>query len=257
MELINDDCLTALTNIADKSVNLVIADLPYGQTDNAWDIKIDLNQLWQHLKRVGTNNCAYIFFTTTKFGFDLISSNKDWFRYDLVWHKSHSCAGFLLAKKMPMRSHEMIYVFYNKLPTYNIVGNHIKLDVKQTKTYLGGETYGTNKKIRQTGASWEPRLPKSVLEFNNSNNSKKRYHATQKPIDLLEWLIRYYTNEGDTILDPTMGSGSTGVACKNLNRNFIGIEMDKGIFDVACDRILCHLHLPSSKINSQPVASNM
>ena len=146
MELINDDCLTALTNIADKSVNLVIADLPYGQTDNTWDIKIDLNQLWQHLKRVGTNNCAYIFFTTTKFGFDLISSNKDWFRYDLVWHKSHSCAGFLLAKKMPMRSHEMIYVFYNKLPTYNIVGNHIKLDVKHTKTYLGGETYGTNKK---------------------------------------------------------------------------------------------------------------
>jgi len=93
MQLINDDCLTALTNIADKSVNLVIADLPYGQTDNAWDIKIDLVKLWQHLKRVGTINCAYIFFTTTKFGFDLIASNKDWFKYDLVWDKIFGGAG--------------------------------------------------------------------------------------------------------------------------------------------------------------------
>jgi len=237
MNLINDDCLNALTNIADKSVNLVIADLPYGQTDNTWDIKIDLVQLWQQLKRIGIPNCAYIFFTTTKFGFDLIASNKEWFRYDLVWHKSGSKAGFLNAKKMPMRSHEMIYVFYNKLPTYNIIGNHILTKSGNTgKPHLENGCY-VNPKLMRLKTEYTPRLPVSVLEFESTNNSKKRYHATEKPIDLLEWLIRYYSNEGDTILDPTMGSGSTGVAASQMKRNFIGIEMDKDIYEVACKRI--------------------
>lgn len=235
MNLINDDCLTALTNIADKSVNLVIADLPYGQTDNAWDIKIDLVKLWQHLKRVGTINCAYIFFTTTKFGFDLIASNKEWFRYDLVWQKSRSI-GFLNAKKMPMRSHEMIYVFYNKLPTYNIVGNHTLTKSVSTNKILEPGCY-SNPKLKKIQSVYTPRLPGSVLEFEGTSNSKKRYHATEKPISLLEWLIKYYSNEGDTILDPTMGSGSTGVAALAMKRNFFGIEMDKGIFDVAQKRI--------------------
>lgn len=236
MNLINDDCLNALTNITDNSVNLVIADLPYGQTDNHWDTKIDLAKMWQHLKRVGTNNCAYIFFTTTKFGIDLIQSNKDWFRYDLVWNKINSGAGFLNAKKMPMRSHEMIYVFYNKLPTYNIEGNHVLTKSGSYNSALNGNCYA-NPKITRKRTEYTPRLPISVLNFESLNTKKKRFHATEKPIDLLEWLIKYYSNEGDTILDPTMGSGSTGVACKNLKRNFIGIEMDKGIFDVAVSRI--------------------
>jgi site-specific DNA-methyltransferase (adenine-specific) len=234
MNLINDDCLNALTNIPDNSVNLVISDLPYGQTNNAWDIKIDLAKMWQHLKRVGTNNCAYIFFTTTKFGIDLILYNKDWFRYDLVWDKGKP-VGFLNAKKMPMRSHEMIYIFYNKLPTYNIEGNHIATSRNDAnRISKTNSCYGEKK-----GQSYvyTPRLPTSIINFETINNAKKRYHATEKPIDLLEWLIRYYSNEGDTILDPTMGSGSTGVACINLKRNFIGIEMDKGIFDVAQTRI--------------------
>jgi site-specific DNA-methyltransferase (adenine-specific) len=234
MELINDDCLNALTNITDKSVSLVIADLPYGQTNNKWDVKIDLAKLWEHLKRVGTTNCAYIFFTTTKFGIELITSNKDWFRYDLVWQKQKP-VGFLNAKKMPMRSHEMIYVFYNKLPTYNIVSNHIPTKFQTQNGVMDTSCYG----VKRLGYStYEPRLPCSVLEFDvTNNNMKKRYHATEKPIDLLEWLIKYYSNEGETILDPTMGSGTTGVACKNLNRNFIGIEMDKTIYDVANERI--------------------
>jgi len=236
MNLINDDCLNALTNIPDKSVNLVIADLPYGQTDNDWDIKIDLVKLWQHLKRVGIINCAYIFFTTTKFGYDLIQSNKEWFRYDLVWQKKRTI-GFLNAKKMPMRSHEMIYVFYNKLPIYNIVGNHILTKSGNTgKPHLENGCY-VNPKLMRLKTEYTPRLPSSVLEFEQTNNCKKRYHATEKPIDLLEWFIKYYSNEGDTILDPTMGSGSTGIACKNMKRNFIGIEMDKTIFDVALERL--------------------
>jgi site-specific DNA-methyltransferase (adenine-specific) len=233
MNLINDDCLNALTNIPDNSVNLVIADLPYGQTNNAWDTKIDLDKLWLHLKRVGTNNCAYIFFTTTKFGIDLIQSNKDWFRYDLVWNKGKP-VGFLNAKKMPMRSHEMIYVFYNKLPTYNIECNH-QLTKQVSQIYLNDNgCYGAKKQFK---TEYTPRLPTSILNFDGINNFKKRYHTTEKPIELLEWLIRYYSNEGDTILDPTMGSGSTGIACINMKRNFIGIEMDKGIFDVAQTRI--------------------
>jgi len=233
MELINDDCLHALTNIADKSVSLVIADLPYGQTNNDWDIKIDLVKLWEHLKRVGTNNCAYMFFTTTKYGIELIQSNKDWFRYDLVWNKVKA-VGFLNAKRMPMRNHEMIYVFYNKLPTYNIEGNH-KLTYEHPQNEGGfNGCYGVKKRVK---TQYTPRLPVSVLEFVGTNNFKKRFHSTEKPVTLLEWLIRYYSNEGDTILDPTMGSGSTGVACKNLNRKFIGIEMDKTIYDVAVDRI--------------------
>jgi len=238
MNLINDDCLNALTNIPDKSVHLVIADLPYGQTDNAWDIKIDLNKLWEHLKRVGTPNCAFIFFTTTKFGVDLIQSNKDWFKYDLVWDKIFGGAGYLLAKKMPMRSHEMIYVFYNKQPTYNIVGNHIITihNGGDVGNHLNTNCY-KNPKLKQMRTTYEPRLPISVLKHQKINTRKKRYHTTEKPVDLLEWLIKYYSNEGDTILDPTMGSGSTGVACKNMKRNFIGIEMDKGIFDVAVERL--------------------
>lgn len=233
MVLINDDCLNALTNIADKSVSLVVADLPYGQTNNDWDIKIDLVKLWEHLKRVGTTNCAYMFFTTTKFGIDLILSNKDWFRYDLVWRKDKG-VGFINSKKMPMRSHEMIYVFYNKLPTYNIEGNHTKQKRKGNDIEVKEGCYNIE---RVVSSVYTPRLPLSVLQFDGINNMKKRYHSTEKPVDLLEWIIRYYSNEGDTILDPTMGSGSTGVACKNLNRKFIGIEMDKTIYSVAVDRI--------------------
>jgi DNA modification methylase len=235
MELINDDCLKALINIPDKSVNLVIADLPYGQTSNNWDIKIDLTKLWEELKRVGTINCAYMFFTTTKFGIDLIQSNKEWFRYDLVWKKPKG-TGFINSKKMPMRSHEMIYVFYNKLPTYNIEGNHTKQkrNVKDITVNKGESCFNMT---RTASTVYTPRLPLTVLEFDGINNIKNRYHTTEKPVDLLEWIIRYYSNEGETILDPTMGSGSTGVACKNLKRKFIGIEMDKTIYDVAVARI--------------------
>jgi DNA modification methylase len=233
MNLINDDCLNSLTNIADKSCHLVIADLPYGQTSNKWDVKIDLAKLWEQLKRIGTANCAYMFFTTTKFGIDLILSNKDWFRYDLVWRKDKG-VGFINAKKMPMRGHEMIYVFYNKLPTYNIEGNHTKQKRKGNDIEAKEGCYNIE---RVVSTVYTPRLPLSVLQFDGINNMKKRYHPTEKPVELLEWIIRYYSNEGDTILDPTMGSGSTGVACKNLKRNFIGIEMDKTIYDVAVSRI--------------------
>lgn len=234
IELYNDDCMNVLDNI-NHTIDLVILDLPYGCTDCDWDKKLNLDLLWTKLKKISKPNTAYIFFTTTKFGIELIQSNPKWFRYDIVWHKLNSGSGFLNAKKMPLRNHEMIYVFYNKLPTYNVSLYHTKkVTTKtlpcQTKIYAG--------KKYSLHTEYEPRLPRSVLEYITTNKSKKGNHNTEKPVELLKWLIQYYSNENDIILDPTMGSGSTGVACKGLNRYFIGIEKNKKIYDIACDRLI-------------------
>jgi len=234
--LLQGNCLEVLDSIDTNKVQLIIADLPYGQTDNEWDVKINLEELWTKLKRVATNNCAYIFFTTTRFGYDLIASNPKWFRYDLVWNKKGSKAGFLNAKKQPMRSHEMLYVFYDKLPTYNIEDNHNMIVSGDTKNALNGSCY-SNPKLTRMRTVYEPRLPQSVLDFEAMNTKRQRLHSTQKPVELLEWLIKYYSNEGDIVLDPTCGSGSTLVACQNLNRNGIGIEMNEVYYNTAKNRL--------------------
>jgi site-specific DNA-methyltransferase (adenine-specific) len=239
MELINGNCLENLKDISNNSIDLVILDLPYGQTDCVWDIKINLDDLWIELKRIGKVNTAYIFFTTTKYGYELIKSNEKWFRYDLVWSKPSSNAGFLNCKRMPLRSHEMIYFFYNKLPLYNISEYHNKIKISSyTEKISNSDIYGKKKtNLKKSGPSWEPKLPKSILEFDIKNNIKSRLHRTQKPIELLKWLIKYYSKEGDVVLDPTMGSGSTGIACLETNRKFVGIELDNEIFELAKKRI--------------------
>jgi site-specific DNA-methyltransferase (adenine-specific) len=237
MELYNEDCLAILKTLTNKSVDLVLLDLPYGQTNCKWDIKIDLDELWFQLKRIGKPNTAYIFFTTTKFGYELIKSNEKWFRYDLVWSKNGS-AGFLNSKKMPMRCHEMVYIFYDKLPTYNLTHFHTLTNkgnkTDKTVTDLYGKT-----EFKISGSKWEPRLPSSILHFPiNQDRRSKKQHPTQKPIDLLVWFINYYSKSGDTILDPTMGVGSTGLACKAVgDRHFIGIELDPNYFAIATDAL--------------------
>ena len=233
IELYNDDCMEVLDNI-NHTIDLVILDLPYGQTDCVWDEKIDLGLLWTKLKKISKPNTAYIFFTTTKFGIELIQSNPKWFRYDIVWYKPNSGAGFLNSGKMPLRSHEMIYVFYNKLPTYNVKLYHTNKKITK-KTENQSVMYSGKKYCINT--CYEPRLPRSVLEYDVTNKSKKGNHSTEKPVELLKWLIQYYSNENDVVLDPTMGSGSTGIACKCLNRYFIGIEKNKEFYDIACDRL--------------------
>lgn len=234
IELYNDDCMNIIDTLNHK-IDLAIFDLPYGQTDCDWDKRIDLSLLWNKLTKISKTTTCFIFFTTTKFGYELIKSNEKWFRYDLVWSKPNCNAGFLNAKKMPMRNHEMIYVFYQKLPTYNVSSYHTLIsNSKQVNTcceMYKGKSYVTN-------STYEPRLPKSILEFDLTNKHKKRNHPTEKPVELLKWLIKYYSNENDVVLDVTMGSGSTGVACKELNRYFIGIEMNKKYFDVACNRLI-------------------
>ncbi len=234
IELYNDDCMNVLDNLG-HTIDLGIFDLPYGQTKCDWDNTIDLTLLWTKLTNISKPTTCFIFFTTTRFGYELIKSNEKMFRYDLVWSKPNSKAGFLNSKKMPMRTHEMLYVFYKKLPTYNFSMYHTKIKSIMQKKKPSG-VYGN---INEGQWSvYEPRPPSSILEFNINKNIKIRNHPTEKPIELLKWIIKYYSNENDVVLDVTMGSGSTGVACKELNRYFIGIEMDKTYYDIACNRLL-------------------
>lgn len=361
-QIFNADCLEKMKDLDDDSVDLIFCDLPYNQTSCKWDVAIDIKLFWIQVMRIKKLHTPIFFTTTTKFGVSLIQSapKKCFFRYDLVWVKSASCS-FLLAKKMPMRKHEMIYVFYEKLPFYDLSSHKnkfkqeyndfdnkngaygviksqkghpeplynpplpvsvVKEDVRKDKhttaygtnihhhnneqkngesiynpplpvsvvkeTYEGTKTkdelcygiQGDHIKERKKGESrYDPPLPVSVVKeektqistiyggaFNGDDNADKMYqkqgrknnesvyepplpdtlleikstrgkHSTEKPVALMEWVFKYYSKEGDVILDPTMGSGSTGVACKNMNRNFIGIEMDEEIFKVAEERL--------------------
>lgn len=239
IQLLNGDCLELMDTLEDNSIDLAILDLPYGQTDCHWDTKIDINILWEKLKRIGKPNTAFIFFCTTKFGIEIINSNPKMFRYDIVWDKPNGSAGFLHARKMPLRTHEMIYVFYNKLPFYNLADNHQLIQPEQKpkqKQTSNGSIY-TTKFNQVTGAQWTPLLPRSTLSFPLTNKKKNKLHSTEKPLDLIKWIIRYYSKENDVIFDPTFGCGTTAVACKELNRSFIGIEKDEQFFNIAQQRI--------------------
>ena len=323
MNIFNGDFFEEMKNIKDKTIDLIFCDLPYGQTSCKWDCKIDLEKFWIEIMRIKKLNTPIFFTTTVKFGTDLILSapKKCPFRYDIVWVKS-APAGFLSAKKMPMRKHEMIYVFYEKLPFYDL-SSHTHKFIKETVNKRNGkdgidnkgmiknrskteiqnkydpplpvsvvnekytykqdkekDLYGTDirKEVRQgkdVGKSpiYDPPLPTSVVKedvydakerFKNGKLTKhprhlqkgddpiydpplpttmleikstRGKHSTEKPVALMEWILKYYSKEGDVVLDPTMGSGSTGVACKNMNRNFIGFELDAEIYEIAVNRI--------------------
>jgi len=240
MNLINGECLEELKNIEDKSVDCFICDLPYGITEINWDKKIDLEKLWIEMKRIARNNkTPFFFFCDMKLAVDLINSNRKWFRYDIVVKKTRK-VGFLNSKKMPMKNHELLLVFYKNLPLYNLEANHTLTEMEKSNTKRNPKkVYGGKRpptKPKHISITYDPTLPCSIIEMDNCKKGK-RYHSTEKAQDVLEWIIKYYTNEGDTILDPTMGGGSTGVACKTLHRNFIGIELDNEYFDVANERI--------------------
>ena len=284
--LLHGDCLEEMKGLDDDSVDFIFCDLPYGQTACQWDCPIDLDLFWLEVMRIKKLHTPIFMTTTTKFGVSLINSapKKCHFRYDIVWVKS-APAGFLSAKKMPMRKHEMIYVFYEKLPFYDL-SSHTHKFIKEEKILrtdegcnglYGKETgkvmikdkdgkirnaeplydpplpvsvvkedlYGQNKEYKEkiyddkygkagkNQVMYDPPLPTSMLEVKSTRGK----HSTEKPVALMEWLLKYYSKEGDVVLDPTMGSGSTGVACKNMNRNFIGIEKDPQIYEVAVNRV--------------------
>lgn len=312
--LLHGDCLDEMKSLDDNSIDLIFCDLPYGQTNCKWDCCIDLDKFWIEVMRIKKLNTPIFMTTTTKFGVSLINSapKKCPFRYDLVWVKS-SPAGFLSAKKMPMRKHEMVYVFYEKLPFYDLSSHTHKFIkegkksegdkgnecygkfsyynngekgyepplpvsvVKEEKNIIDGDTYNTKERkkpiTREPPNKYDPPLPVSVVKedvydakqrFKNGKlyknprhlqkgddpiydpplptsmleiKSTRGKHSTVKPVALMEWILKYYSKEGDVVLDPTMGSGSTGVACKNMNRNFIGIEKDPEIYELAVNRI--------------------
>jgi site-specific DNA-methyltransferase (adenine-specific) len=236
MKLINDDCLKVLPTISDKSIDLVLTDPPYGTTDCKWDSIIPFEPMWKELKRIIKQNSAILLFGSEPFSSHLRLSNLDWFKQDLIWLKTRPSNVFN-AKKMFMNWHETISIFYNKLPTYNPQYEEGK--PYKRINYLQNRSKGiygrTGEKENWTRDNKGVRYPKTILEFSNPNHDS--LHPTQKPVLLLEYLIKTYTNENDTVLDFTMGSGSTGVACKNTNRQFIGIELDKKYFDVAKQRL--------------------
>jgi len=240
MELYNEDCFEAFKKVKDKSVNLFLLDLPYGQTACKWDSVIDLEQMWKEVKRTMVKDGIIVFFCTTKFGFTLIQSNPKWFKYDLVWKKSRK-VGFLSANKMPLRQHEMMYVFKEKGGTYNPQKTDGKTynkfrPTQNTTTVDGayGKIFKSNKEQIINDRHPTSIVENTILEYKNPS---KTVHKTQKPVDLCEWLIKSYSNEGDVVMDFCMGSGTTGVACKNTNRKFIGVEKDEEIFKIAQGRI--------------------
>ncbi len=230
MDLYNQDCFEAFKNIKDGTIDLFLLDLPYGQTSCKWDIMIDLKEMWVQIKRTLKKEGTIVFFCTTKFGYKIIQSNEKWFRYDLVWKKSRKC-GFLSANKMPLRQHEMMYVFKEKGGTYNPQKTEGKTYKHNPNSKDMDTLYGSISQIERKSST---RHPTSVVEFNNPH---KAVHRTQKPVDLCEWLIKSYSNEEDTVMDFCMGSGTTGVACKNTNRKFIGVEKDEEIFEIAKKRL--------------------
>ena len=242
VNLMQGDCLERMKSIPGGCVDMILCDLPYGTTNCKWDNIIPFEPLWEQYLRVAKHNAAIVLLAAQPFATDLINSRRDLFRYDLIYEKTLP-VGFLNAKRMPLRAHEIICVFYRRLPTYN--PQKSKAEKKKqgvVHSNTGTAIYGNYKH----GIPWEDsgmRMPTSVIRFSNQNgrlfgDTKKNVkHPTAKPVPLIEYLIRTYTNEGETVLDNCMGSGTTGVACVNTGRNFIGIELDPGFYSYAEARI--------------------
>jgi len=230
------DCLEVMKTIEDNSIDAIICDLPYGTTANKWDSVIDFDLMWPQLNRVIKPNGAIVLFGSEPFSSALRMSNIKNYKYDWVWDKK-MVTGFALCKKQPMRNHENIMLFYKSQPTYNWQKRDVKKPFGKILDGVSSENYGNLKNKGKRGVGY----PKTIIEFPKPNNLSKKdlggKHPTQKPIALMEYLIKTYTNESETVLDFTMGSGTTMLACKNTNRNGIGIEKDPQYYAVAVARV--------------------
>lgn len=246
------DCLEIMKTIPDGSVDMILCDLPYGTTKNKWDVVIPFDKLWEQYERIIKTNGAIVLSATQPFTSELILSNRKIFRYDMTWEKSTG-TGFMNAKKMPLRAHEDILVFYKKLPTYNPLKTKAKTSsLRGHQKDRFSENYG--KQIVSSCGSEDNflRYPRSVFSvkkdpgFSSATNNT-RLHPTQKPVDLMEYLIKTYTNKGETVLDNCAGSGTTGIACINTKRKFILIEKEKKYFDIINDRLEKHRQIKDSE----------
>jgi len=245
IQLHNGDCLEVMKTIKDKSIDAIITDPPYGTTACKWDSVIPFKPMWEQLHRIIKPNGAIVLFGSEPFSTYLRMSNLNFWKYDFIWHKNQP-SGQMNSKKIPMKAYETISVFYKKQPTYNpqkIKRNEKELKRLSHKSFEGeskNTIYGNIKRKSLNRYENKLKYPTNVISnikcvFNRS--SEKVSHPTQKPIKLMEYLIKTYTNEKETVLDFTMGSGTTAIACLNTNRNFIGIELDKAYFEIAQNRI--------------------
>lgn len=235
IQLYNEDCMIAMRAISAGSVDMILCDLPYNTTHNHWDVALDLDDLWKEYLRVIKDNGCIALFAQSPFDKVLAVSNLHLFRYEWIIEKTRG-TGHLNAKKMPMKTHENILIFYKSLPTYNpqMTTEHLPVN-SYTKHTSDGHCYNKTKAGISGGGSTE-RYPRDVLKF-TWDTRKSSLHPTQKPVSLCEYMIKTYTVKGDIVLDNCMGSGTTGVACINTKRKFIGIEKDRGYFEIAKRRL--------------------
>jgi len=242
---IHSDCFELFPLIEDKSIDMILCDLPYGTTNCKWDSVLDLSKLWIEYKRIIKDNGAIVLTAQTPFDKVLGVSNLSWLRYEWIWEKTQA-TGHLNAKKMPMKAHENILIFYKKLPTYNPqkTYGHIRkvskgyqrdICIERRKNKWGNDyLYGTETTAPDYDST--SRYPRSVVVF-PVDKQKSSLHPTQKPLALFEYLIKTYTNEGDMVLDNCCGAGTTGLACKNLKRNFIQCDIEEKYYLIAKERL--------------------
>ncbi|MFX0211425.1 MAG: DNA-methyltransferase [Candidatus Hodarchaeota archaeon] len=232
-KIYNMDCIEGMKQLDDNSIDMILCDLPYGKTEYYWDSIISLDALWEQYKRIIKNNSAIVLTASQPFASKLVISNLNWFRYELIWDKINSYMNYPHANKMPLQRHENILIFYKRLPTYNP-------QFSKGKPYIATRS-GGNKHLEGDRLQSEDsinkgvRYPFSIITFKADIN---RIIGTQKPLSLFEYLIKTYSNAGDIVLDNCMGSGTTAVACKRLNRRFIGFEINKEYYDISLQRLL-------------------
>ena len=245
-KIYNEDCLEGMKRIPDGSVDMILCDLPYGTTACKWDTIIPFEPLWEQYERVVKDNGAIVLTASQPFTSALVMSNPKIFRYQWYWNKN-KVTGFANAKKQPLRNVEDIVVFYKRLPTYNPQG---LIEINKTKKNgksVGGETLRRSVEessgkgsLRTSGHTYVQKYTNYPRQALHINSESRTVHPTQKPVALFEYLIKTYTNEGETVLDNCIGSGTTAIACLNTNRNYIGFELDKEYFNIANDRIDKH-----------------
>lgn len=228
-----NDCFNIFPQIENNSIDMILCDLPYGTTACKWDSVLPLNDLWLAYKRIIKLHGVIVLTASQPFTWQLCASNPDWFKYEIIWEKPNG-TNPMLTKKQPFKTHENILIFYNKQPTYNpqMTYGHKNYNGFNDKNKFIGEVYNgdSNKLISKHRENKDgSRYPRSVQKFAQDRSG----HPTKKPVDLMRWLIRTYTNEGNLVLDNTMGEGSTGIACIKEKRKFIGIELNKEYFDKA------------------------
>lgn len=229
------DAIEGMAKLPDKSVDMILCDLPYGTTKNKWDSIIPFEELWEQYKRIIKDNGAIVLTGQGLFMAKLILSNEKMFRYTLVWDKVLT-SGFLNANRQPLRSHEDIAVFYKRMPTYNPQKTKGKPNnSKGTTLNNTNNNYGKFKIVDNSDDS-DMKYPKSIITIQKPHPSKS-VHPTQKPVELFEWLIKTYTNEGEVVMDNCFGSGTTALACINTNRNYIGFELEEEYVNLANERI--------------------